>query len=638
MEERQTATAVPGSDAASRGDEASLEKIKTLLKAKDDTQRFVGLALLKSVLDNTSSLREEHNGAIQELWASIPVKFLDRLLRTGSNPSNPNAKDMLDLSISVLHTFAALLPDEARSRARMTERIPLLVSSALHTSPESTELLLQLLQTLVSSQAGANVFVGLEDISPLTEIAPSYAAAMDVLNFAWLNAMENQEVRTSLRAQIDTGVQSLASSFRSTDATTFLSFVGLFFRQAAPDILPSNPKWLSSAVSYIQNLVVSRPNAKARAAYTNAAAALLQSYPDQVPKLLFTDDRTEEKPFGYLFVNLLLIDIRSSAPTLLQQLNQPEYAQLSRRLASSFDTISIFVGFLVRSLDDESLETMVMAPDSLLKLRKGISETMSVTVEYLRDRWDASVAGAMGLHPDARTGTAETFAGSHFTLAWDSMKDNADEDPLIQSAVRALALWLREDDNDMLRKEATGLTDMFLDLYRSHESHKLDFRSPVLVAFEALMSLNKGRTLFLQQGGWAVLAKDLGAILQAATTGNNEAEAGRGLEIVRVLLAALENADTANTTDEQLDLITTVSAWSYEKKEQPPIVKEFEVAVMMLCCTILAGAAPGVRKRYVHSIHALRGIAIELRQMVTYDQVLVEDMVDVLSTLKTLTS
>lgn len=120
---------VPSGD---QGDQASIDKIKSLLQAKDDTQRFVGLALLKSVLDNTPALRDE-NETIQELWTSIPVKFLDRLLRTGAKPSNANAKDMLDLAISVLHTFALLLPDEARGEARFTGRIPLLVSSAVHT-------------------------------------------------------------------------------------------------------------------------------------------------------------------------------------------------------------------------------------------------------------------------------------------------------------------------------------------------------------------------------------------------------------------------------------------------------------------------------------------------------------------------
>lgn len=409
------------------------------------------------------------------------------------------------------------------------------------------------------------------------------------------------------------------------------------FSSDMAQFLSSSPKWLPTVVSYIQNLVISRPNAKARAAYTNAAAELLQAYPDQAPGLLFKDKRGEEKPLGYMFVNLLLIDIRSSAPSLLQQLNTPEYPQISRRLASAFDIISVFIGFLVRSLEDESLETMVMAPDSLLKLRKGISETMSVTIEYLRDRWDASVAGAMGLHPDARSGTSNTVSGSHFTLAWDSMKNNAEEDPFIQSAARVLALWLREDDNEMLRKEATGLTDMFLDLYRSRETHILDFRLPVLVAFEALMSLHKGRTIFFEQGGWSILAKDLGDILREAPSTSSDMGPARGQEIVRVLLAALENADNANTTDEQMDLITTVAGYHLDGQKQSQTLKEFEVAVMMLCCTVLAGAAPAVLKQYAHSVSALRGLATQLQGVVASDEGLRDDIADVLTTLSEVT-
>ena len=37
---------------------AALEQIKGLLKAKDDTSRFVGLALLKSVLDTQAQLQK----------------------------------------------------------------------------------------------------------------------------------------------------------------------------------------------------------------------------------------------------------------------------------------------------------------------------------------------------------------------------------------------------------------------------------------------------------------------------------------------------------------------------------------------------------------------------------------------------
>ena len=106
--------------------DASIAKIQTLLKAKDDTSRFVGLALLKSVLDNSQSVREDEN-FIVTLWESIPSKFLDRLIRTGSRRD----MSMLDLAVSVLHIFSSLLPETARKGDRLVGRIPQLVSCLL---------------------------------------------------------------------------------------------------------------------------------------------------------------------------------------------------------------------------------------------------------------------------------------------------------------------------------------------------------------------------------------------------------------------------------------------------------------------------------------------------------------------------
>lgn len=386
-------------------------------------------------------------------------------------------------------------------------------------------------------------------------------------------------------------------------------------------------------MGYIQNLVISRPTPEARSAYTNAAAAILQAYPSVAPELLFSKKEVkDEKPFGYLLVNLLLIDIRSSAPMLLEQLNQPEYAKTSRRLASALDVICIFIGYLVRSLEDESMDSLMMPPDSLLKLRKGISETMSLTIEYLRDRWDASVAGAMGLHPDARTGTTDVSMGSRYALAWDSLKNNADDDPLILSAVRTSALWLREDENDSLKKEATGLTDMFMDLYESSSSEKLDFRSPILVALEALVTLDQGREILLNHNGWQTLSQDLTNILQQSPRLGRESEAARGIDIIRVLLALVEQ-ENGGTVETWMNLITTVAAWDYPELEQSPLVQEFQVAVLQLCCTLLARASVGMRRRYMHSVSAIRGIASRLNATIGPKNSLREAMEDVNDTM-----
>ncbi len=109
---------------------SSIQKIQTLLKTKDDTSRFVGLALLKSVLDNSETLRNDES-LILSLWGSIPPKFIDRLLKTGQQgegASRKNAKDMLDLAVTVLHTFTALVPVQ-RQDEKFVGRIPRLVSS-----------------------------------------------------------------------------------------------------------------------------------------------------------------------------------------------------------------------------------------------------------------------------------------------------------------------------------------------------------------------------------------------------------------------------------------------------------------------------------------------------------------------------
>lgn len=111
---------------------ASLDQIQSMLKAKDDTSRFVGLALLKSVLDSSEELRNDAD-TVSGLWESISPKFLDRLLKTGSSTQSgqKDAKNMLDLSVSVIHTFALLLPDQAKRDKRLVGRMPLLVSSLL---------------------------------------------------------------------------------------------------------------------------------------------------------------------------------------------------------------------------------------------------------------------------------------------------------------------------------------------------------------------------------------------------------------------------------------------------------------------------------------------------------------------------
>ena len=116
------------------GSSATFEKMQDLLKAKDDTSRFVGLALLKTVIDNGQLV--QHPEQLRVFWESLSPKFLDRLLRAQRNEkaNKAQAKDMVDLAVSVLHRFTILLPEDSRKEERLTGRTEPLINALVQRS------------------------------------------------------------------------------------------------------------------------------------------------------------------------------------------------------------------------------------------------------------------------------------------------------------------------------------------------------------------------------------------------------------------------------------------------------------------------------------------------------------------------
>ncbi|KAA8563736.1 hypothetical protein EYC84_011755 [Monilinia fructicola] len=611
---------------------ATFEKMKDLLKAKDDTSRFVGLALLKSVLDNEQQL-VKNTERLEKLWECISPKFLDRLLRAqlGGKVDKAQARDMVDLAVAVLHTFSILLPENIRREPKLTGRTGPMVKALVQSSPETTQLILQTLLTIVSQVEGSLEILKIEDLSPLTEIAPQCPLVLDILNYTWANASTvNTEVQ-AVRGSINKVIPNLLLVFKGTDAVTFLSFIASFIPKVTSEALPPSPKWLGSTIILLRALVNRKPTLAGRVAYTQSAAALLQAYPASCPSLLFNDeslhpsDKAERnsKPFSYLFVNLLLIDLRSSFPPLLAKLNDSDYSNISQRLAAAFDVISSFIGHLVRSLDDEDFNAFTMSPDLMLKLRKDIAETMSLSIEYLRDRWDASIAGTSGLHPSARAGTTATSEGTRLTLTWDSMKDSVTADPLILASIRALAIWIREDENENLRKETAGMMDMFIELYKISIKEEPDFRYPILLALEGIMTTEDGVEAFLNQDGWRVVSEDLASILIRTNDTLNFhnhslliSEAARGLQIVRILLAVIDEESTSYIKQEWLTAVSFTSSMEFSTSKLPSTVIELHIAMLQLSTALLSISGEGIQKRHSNDQRALTKLVGELEAKV----------------------
>ncbi len=100
-----------------------------LLGAKNDTSRFVGLALLKSLLDNHEELRHDTE-VTSKCWDAVPARFLDRLLRASDNKQklDAEAQSMVDLAVQVIHTFTLLKSSNAGDDEKLVGRTSRLIS------------------------------------------------------------------------------------------------------------------------------------------------------------------------------------------------------------------------------------------------------------------------------------------------------------------------------------------------------------------------------------------------------------------------------------------------------------------------------------------------------------------------------
>ncbi|KAI1118017.1 Neurochondrin-domain-containing protein [Nemania sp. NC0429] len=509
---------------------AQIQKIHQLLSAKDDTSRFVGLLLLKTTLDSHAS--DLQHDQVAGLWNSISPKFLDRLIRTGSQPASEQRKqsrDMLDVAVAVIYTFTKLLNDCAVS-PNFYRRIPNLAHAVLYSSGETTQRLVDLMHVLVQqpdghTAGGATCFAELDvgNWAPLIEIAPQHETVFSIFHWAWVKGSTAAPVDL-MRAKIDDALQLFISSFKGCNPTPLLDFITLILNNLDPALRPPNPQWLPHVAGMIHHMASSKQTENDRRAYTHCAAALLAAYPETAPEPLFSDDPKSSKPIAYLFVKIVQVDILSTLHILIPKLNTVEYPSLSGRIAAALDIITAFVGFLIKTADDATVQPH-LTPDRILKVQEDLVRTIGDVMEYLRDRWDNFLAGARGIEQ------APVSGSSVF------------EDPITPSATRLIATWLRDDDGEALRTQAAGLVDLFAELYKMSltSADLVEVRLPILAALEGILQTSDGREAFHESSFMSgCLYPDLRDIITSQGADLTAGDYMRGSAIVQVFNILLE--------------------------------------------------------------------------------------------------
>ena len=352
------------------------------------------------------------------------------------------------------------------------------------------------------------------------------------------------------------------------------------------------------------------------------AATLLRIYREQFSALLFKPSSTAPaKPFVYLYIKLLLVEIRATIPSLWGMHTSSTFPDTGKRLAASYDIIVSFIGYLLKSLDEDVHESdastsLLLPPDLLIRLRADIAEAMSSSIEYIRDRYDAAVGGSTSSRPSMDTSPQpQNPADHHFRPPSDWSDDRSPELHLVAAQIRALGLWLREDENEKLRTEGASIVVVLLSLYASTTTD--DIRSPIVLALQGILKVSEGVETFLDKNGWTILFEDLKSAL--ATPGIAAGHTTRAIEIVRVLLAVVESKASSHFRNEWLEVVPLSLACDTSELSSP-LELELRIGTWQLAVELLSRAPMASRRKYVKEARRMVELASGLSDKVDDDE------------------
>lgn len=354
-------------------------------------------------------------------------------------------------------------------------------------------------------------------------------------------------------------------------------------------------------------------------------------------KIKSSQKGAEKNPFSYTFITLVIIEIRSTIPSLLEKLATPDYQEIAQHLAACYDMLGYFIFQLLRLSDDDDDDneedilsqvprtTCDIPPSLLLQLRKDVGETLSLTIEYFRDRWDAAITGIPSFSSaDTAKSLLPTASTEPKALTWTNPTMSPEEDPILLAGLRTLGIWLREDDSELLRQEAAGVMDVYKGLYMAREDVEIgeqttrleERRKAVRVAMEGVVGIEEGVQAFLAHDMVFLFLDDLITAVDKLDKMDGTRDAEGIKDLVRVLLPVIESPCVPQTKRTWLQLVGTMakkgqvmerggSAAAVQEQEQE---QEAFTAVGQLAVALLLKAATKDRQARVGECRRLRDV------------------------------
>ena len=292
------------------------------------------------------------------------------------------------------------------------------------------------------------------------------------------------------------------------------------------------------------------------------------------------ENKVGGKPQTYDFVIMLVSEITQSVTEYDKLSKQSdEYSEETVRLKAFYELLGCFIVHLIGREYAGTPQNPVkplLPPDLLLILRKLISELMQTSILTIRERF-----GPSGTAIKLRDPVQE----ARWKFPWTMVH------LVTRSQLRAMSMWLREDDGDKLRKEAASITDVLLQLLVQGE--ELEVANEVMMCLEGISRTPAGTKSFLALGGWQILTKELERIVMHTDTANiTDTHLGEQIAIVLYnILYSTGASPPKATTAKTLEIIVSVEQNSTQRSR-------LQLELLSLADMLLEKMAPAQRKQY----------------------------------------
>ena len=336
--------------------EQALDKVLGLLQEKDDTSRLVGLTLLKPLLDNNAQFREPR--VIGKCWKAVPLKFIIRLLRstTTEKMTKEEASNCIGIAVGVIRSFLCLSDGENTLPLGLATTIPPLQAALAESSEEMQCQIAEILSYFLYDKSGLAVMWRSTNWTKVLYCALHYKPALGLLVqvFQAAAVFDYQDRLERIHQVIENLVSRARNPHEISNVFEFCDTI-FSFDFVAERNSRHPPQWLSPLTDLIHKTVLyvdkETPNsAKACSATGSLTATLLNRYRVSFSSLLFCSTAKEAR---LTFFDNVIIEIRSSIPSLQGSLYTPEYPARSAQLEACYNVLSNFISFLIETWESD---------------------------------------------------------------------------------------------------------------------------------------------------------------------------------------------------------------------------------------------------------------------------------------------